>query len=116
MELFCKDIRENRREETLEEINSLYDFIDGDIETYEYISEGSIEQKKSDGEVYYYWCTPKYDMVLNNGKKYKVKITYYYIWNEKPEYEGICNIEITENQDDGNDIMAGIPYYDYEAK
>ena len=66
---FCYDIRENRKDETIEEMQKAFDFIDGNIIDYEFNSFGSEEEKKSSGQIYYYECNPNYKNVLtDNGK------------------------------------------------
>lgn len=112
IKLFSKDIQENRKDETIAEIEKIYDFFDGEIISYEFDSEGGVEAKKSDGKVYYYDCFLRFNAETDNGTVYKIRFTYHYIWDEKPEYEGICKIKVTEKENSDNKIEAGITYYE----
>lgn len=112
IKLFSEDIQENRKDETIAEIEKIYDFFDGEIISYEFDSEGGVEAKKSDGKVYYYDCFLRFNAETDNGTVYKIRFTYHYIWDEKPEYEGICKIKVTEKENSDNKIEAGITYYE----
>lgn len=103
---FSEDIRENESEETLEEIEKAFEFIDGDIVSYSYFSGGGSDSV-SHGEITFDVHTPKFQrMETTTGKIYTIELAYFYIWKEKPECEGLCKItaypeEDGKNRDDG---------------
>lgn len=89
---FSKDIRENESEETLEEIEALFEFIDGDIVSYSYFSGGGADST-GNFEYDYYFCTPEFQKTeTTTGKIYTIQLSYWYLWQEKPECEGLCKI------------------------
>lgn len=91
---FPADMQENESEETLEEIGTLFEFIDGDIVSYSYHS-GSKSGSMSEFEHDYYYCTPEFRKIeTTTGKIYTLQFGYQYIWKEKPEYEGLNKITI----------------------
>ena len=97
---FCYDIRENRKDETIEEMQKAFDFIDGNIIDYEFNSFGSEEEKKSSGQIYYYECNPNYKNVLtDNGKKYTVRFAYCPNYKKNTEYEGLWRITVRDYDD-----------------
>lgn len=103
---FSKDMRENESEKTLEEIEALFEFIDGDIVSYSYFSGGGSDSV-SHGEVTFDFRTPKFQRTeTTTGKIYTIELTYFHIWKEKPECEGLCKItawpdEEGKKRDDG---------------
>lgn len=113
---FSDEIQNNRNETTTEELNKLYNFIEGDISSYEYIGEGNKEEKRRDGKVVFYYVNPSFYVVTTSGNEYRIKFSYCYIWDEKPEYEGICKIRVFDKDNNENSISAGISYYEYETK
>jgi len=95
---YCSDIRENRKEETDEEMQNAFDFIDGNIVDYEFSSFGGEEEKKTSGHIYFYQCNSRYVNVLTDmGKKYTIRFAYCHIYTEHPEYEGLWRITITDD-------------------
>ncbi|MDE6253166.1 MAG: DUF5104 domain-containing protein [Lachnospiraceae bacterium] len=114
LELFCSDIKNNYYDETLEEIEAAFEFIDGDIVSYKYKGEGSSGQTKDDFKTKLYYCYPEYQIETSTGKKYTIMFRYNYIWKEKPEYEGIARIWIVNYQGDdefdGDEVVVGRVY------
>lgn len=109
---FSTDIRENRKEETLNEMDKAFDFINGNIVSYDYAGIGGGEENKNDGKIYYFNCYPEFrNVTTDTGYKYTIEFTYHYIWSEKPERQGICKIEIINNDDHDNKIAIGYTYY-----
>lgn len=103
---FSDDIQENRSEETLEEIEKLFEFIDGDIVSYTY-NWGGAAGSTNDFQFYFYCYEPIFQRTeTTTGKIYTIRFAYNYIWEEKPECEGLCKItaypeEDGKNRDDG---------------
>lgn len=103
---FSKDMRENESEKTLEEIEALFEFIDGDIVSYSYFSGGGSDSV-SHGEVTFDVRTPQFQRTeTTTGKIYTIELAYFHIWKEKPECEGLCKItawpdEEGKKRDDG---------------
>lgn len=96
---FSEDIRENRTEETLEEIEKLFEFIDGDIVSYIYDS-GGTRGSTSNFEYDFYLCYPTFQSVeTTTGKIYTIRFAYNYIWKEKPEQEGFSRIKAFSGED-----------------
>lgn len=99
---FSKDMRENESEKTLEEIEALFEFIDGDIVSYSYFS-GNASKRSNNFEFDYYHCTPTFNRTeTTTDKIYTIRFYYYYIWKEKPEYEGISKIIAFRGEDWAN--------------
>lgn len=107
---FARDIQNNHKSETMAEIQEAFDFIDGKIISYDY-DQGGEEEKKNYGELIYYdcriWLT---NVTTDTGKVYSIDFTYHYIWDEKPECEGITKILIYPKDDSENIVQIGISY------
>ncbi|MDE6253167.1 MAG: DUF5104 domain-containing protein [Lachnospiraceae bacterium] len=114
LEVFCSDIKDNYSDETLEEIEAAFEFIDGDIVSYEFESESGSRQTKDNFKTKLYYCYPVYFIKTNMGKKYTIKFCYNYIWKEKPEYEGIESIRLINYEGDnefyGDEMFVGKVY------
>ena len=106
---FCSDIRENRKEETIEEIQNAFDFIDGDITEYKLYSFGSEEEHKSDGKITYFQCNPRYDIVFAD-KEYRVVFHYCHAYKDHSDYEGIWKITVVDNDNYDNKVNIGQNY------
>lgn len=111
IELFSNDIQNNRKEETIKELEELYLYFDEEIDVYEYDGEGGGEVNKSDGKVQYYNCHPSFIVTTDEGIEYVVEFSYNYIWDENPERIGISKIRIYARKDYSNMKEAGIVYY-----
>ncbi len=111
LELFSDDIRNNRKEETVKELEELYSYFDEEIDEYEYDGEGGGEVNKRDGKVQYYNCHPSFIVTTDDGVEYVVEFSYNYIWDENPEKIGISKIRIYARKDYSNMKEAGIIYY-----
>lgn len=99
---FSSDIQENESEKTLEEIEALFEFIDGDIVSYSYFSGGGSDSV-SHGEVTFDFRSPEFQRTeTTTGKIYTIELAYFYIWKEKPECEGLCKITAFPGEDWGN--------------
>ncbi|MCM1334618.1 MAG: DUF5104 domain-containing protein [Bacteroides sp.] len=99
---FSDDMRENESEKTLEEIEQLFDFIDGDIVSYSY-SSGGLYGSVSNSEYELYLCEPTFQKTETSTEKiYTIQFAYDYIWKGKPEYEGISKIIAFPGEDWGN--------------
>lgn len=96
---FSSDIQENESEKTLEEIEKLFEFIDGDIISYTYSSGGG-RRSVRDGEFVFYYRRPTFEKTeTTTGKIYTIRFEYYYIWKEKPKQEGLCVITAFPGED-----------------
>lgn len=99
---FSADMQENESEKTLEEIEKLFEFIDGDIVSYIYDS-GGTRGSTSNFEYDFYLCYPTFQSVeTTTGKIYTIRFAYNYIWKEKPEQEGFSRIKAFPGEDWGN--------------
>lgn len=98
--VFCSDIKDNYADETREEIRKVFEFIDGDIESYEYKGESGSQYAKDNYKTTLYSCYLEFRCKTENEKKYTITILYNYIWKEKPEYEGIERIWIVNYEGD----------------
>lgn len=114
LELFCDNIKDNYADDTLEEIADAYDFIEGDIVSYDFESESGSRQSKDNFKTKLYYCYPVYYIKTNTGKKYTIKFCYNYIWKEKPECEGVESIRIInykgDNEFQGEEMFVGKSY------
>lgn len=109
---FASDIQDNRKEETLEEIQQAFDFIDGKIVSYDY---HPIPGRRSQnyGNIDYFDSLPEFRNVTTDlGKIYIIECTYHYIWKKRPEREGLCYIKIYEKDNRENKVEIGKIYYD----
>ncbi|MDE6232666.1 MAG: DUF5104 domain-containing protein, partial [Lachnospiraceae bacterium] len=113
IELFCSDIKDNYYDETLEEIETAFEFIDGDIVSYEFESEYSLAQTKDNFKTIFYCCDPVYFVETNKGEKYMIRFCYHYIWKEKPEREGVGSIRVLYEGDskfNDDEVLVGKLY------
>ncbi len=108
---FNKDMKDNYSDQTLQEIGTLFDYIDGKIVSYEYKGPGGGEENKHNGKVYYYDCYPKFEITTDTEKTYTIRFSYHYIWDEHPEYEGVNMIFILEDNDYDTELIVGRNYY-----
>ena len=111
---FCDDIKDNHSDETLEEIKTAFEFIDGDIVSYKYEGQGSGGAAKDNFVIILYYCYPQFRIETSTGKKYVIDFCYNYIWKKKPEREGIESIRITNYEGEslysGDSVKVGIGY------
>ena len=103
---FCSDIQENRKEETIEEIQKAFDFIDGNITEYKFSMIGFEEEHKREGIIQYYSIDPICRNVkTDKGNQYTIYYSYCHIYKSQPNYEGIWKITVVDNDD--NEISIG---------
>lgn len=116
--IFCSDIKDNYADETKEEIQKAFDFIDGDITSYKYEGEGGGGQTKDNYKTILYFCYPEYLIETSNRKKYNLIFSYKYIWKDRPECEGVGSIRIINYEGDsiysGDEVNVGIDYNIHE--
>lgn len=107
---FSAEMQENESEKTLEEIEKLFEFIDGDIASYSYHlggGKGSINNLEYD----YYLCHPTFQSVeTTTGKIYTIRFTYNYIWKDKPEQEGLSRIRVFYEKGSDKEAIVGKLY------
>ena len=104
MEYFSPYIKENRREETITELNSIFAFIEGNIVSYKY-SSGSLMEKMDHGHIYYYDCHPHFENVQTERKN-NLEIVFHchLIYDERPEHQGLEEVVVRSNDGRGNII------------
>lgn len=108
---FCEEIRYIRQDKTMEEIQQLFDFIDGKIVSYEY-SEGGGMKSNHYGTIEYYNCNLDFrNVTTDTGRKYTIYCDFQYIWLERPRCEGVNKIRIYENDDHDNALEVGKFFY-----
>ena len=90
---FCETTKKTHDLE--EEIQGAFEFIDGDIVSYDNFLISSGGEKVRDGEVVEKHSSPRINRIsTNTGKVYKVVIQNREICLEYPEYEGFSQISI----------------------
>ena len=106
-EYFSQDIKDDRSEKTMDEIHQLLNYIDGNIISYKYHS-GGMREKKEKGHIYYYDFNPTFEEVeTDSGKTYTIYFACHYIYDEKPEHEGLEEIDIWENDNKDKELDIG---------
>ena len=109
---FCSDIQENREEETLEEMEKAFEFINGNIVSYDYAGTGGGQETIHEGKTVFYDCRPEFrNVTTDTGYKYTVRFDYQHIWDERPECEGITKITIINSDNRDSVITIGRNYY-----
>ncbi len=104
---FCADIQNNRAFATEKEIELLFDYIDGNILSYKYHADGSMETKEN-GIIEFYLCDPEFrEVTTDTGHIYTIEIWYVYIDLENPTQEGIYMIKVFENNDRDTTFVVG---------
>ncbi|MDE7233812.1 MAG: DUF5104 domain-containing protein, partial [Ruminiclostridium sp.] len=96
------------------EIEKHIGFIDADIASYSY-TQGGGSKGTSNFEFDYYHCYPTFKSSETiTGKIYTIQFAYYYIWKEKPEYEGVSKITAFTGEDwaDSDKGVTVGKYYD----
>mgnify|MGYP007046523592 FL=1 len=101
-DFYNKDMKDNYKDSSLDEIRQLFEYIDGAITSYNYEGKGGGEEAKNNGIIYYYSCHPEFDFTTE---------THHYIWNEHPEYEGINMIQICKDGNWGEKLIIGRNHY-----
>lgn len=112
---FTLDIRNNRKDITMEEIQQAFDYIDGNITSYDAVEIGGEEEHKEEGKIEFFHCLPEVcNVTTDTGCKYTIRFTYGYIWTEKPEREGIWKIYIIDEENSDSNMVIGLTYRPYE--
>ena len=112
LRFFSSDIRDNREEETLKEMEKAFEFINGNIISYEYAGICGEEEHKDKGKIEFFLCYPEFrNVTTDTGYKYTIEFTYHYIYSKKPEREGICKILIFNQENHESKIAIGLTYY-----
>lgn len=99
LELFCEDVRETHREETLKEIEDAFDFIDGKVVSYKNYSFGYSEHISHGMVVSGSYSPGYYEVKTDTGKNYEVFFCYHYNgeeFGESPRLDGINHIRILD--------------------
>ena len=103
-------MKENYKNESLKEIQQIFDYIDGNIVLYEYQGKGGGMETIHDGKVYYCTCYPGFEFTTDNNNTYKIDLSLYYVWNEYPEGEGLHMIEVWRDGDLSTKLVIGKNY------
>lgn len=110
-DFYNNDMKENDQNNSLKEIQQLFEYIDGAIISYNYEGKGGGEEDKNNGIINYYSCYPEFDFTTDTGQTYTISFSYKYIWNEHPEYEGINMIQICKDGNWCEKLVIGKNYY-----
>lgn len=105
-ELFCPYIRETYPQLD-EEIDNLYNVINGEIMSYDEPSPSLLggATKEGEGWVQQYTVAKIVNVKTNNNEEYTIRYKYYFIDKERPTYEGMVCISITkENNQNLNTV------------
>lgn len=104
---FSDIIKKERANLTKEEIEDAFDFIEGDIISYDTNPMGGICKK--DVVVKYYLDTWFYytNVQTNAGKTYSIYVNYVYLDKYNKDNEGIVKITLCDNEDKENEITIG---------
>lgn len=117
--LFSSDIQNNHTLQTKTELDRAFAFIDGKIISREYdgifnFKEGD-EEKVFEFEKVHFQCDTKFgNVTTDTDLKYEIWITYYDTWGEKPQYDGISKIKITNAEDPEDCVEVGFIYPRYD--
>jgi len=103
-------MKESYKNESLKEIQQIFDYIDGKIVSYEYQGNGGGKETIHDGKIYYCTCYPEFEFTTDNNKKYAIDFSLYYVWYEYPEGEGLHMIEVCKDGDWSTKLVAGKNY------
>lgn len=110
LKFFTSDIQDYHRTKTMSEIQQAFDFIDGKVVSYDYQQGGEMETVE-DGKIKYYHCYLEFTNVKTDTDSiYTIECTYHYIWDKKPEQEGIAKIIIFKDNDRENQVQIGQNY------
>ncbi len=110
MDLLCSDIQDNKKVIVSDQIDAAFDFINGKIVSYDYKGIYGEEEHKDKGIISLYRCSPQYrDVTTDTNHEYIVRFTYHYIWDGRPECEGISMIRI-EDCNSKESIKVGFLY------
>lgn len=98
---FADERRTKRKEQTMEEIKEAFDnIIDGDIVSYEYKGDGGGRETVDCGKIKLFSRLPEfYNVKTDKGKTYMIEFSYYHVWKEYPEREGLNRIYIYKDND-----------------
>lgn len=93
---FAEDRKTDRKERTMEEIKYAFDsVIDGNIVSYKYGGDGGGREAFDCGKIKHYSRFPNFcDVTTDTGKRYMIEFSYYHVWREHPELEGLRYIHI----------------------
>lgn len=109
-DFFCEDIKNNYKEETMQEIEKGLEFISGTISSCR-ISDDHVSnyEKQKDFNTYFWRSELKIEDVCTDKGKYEIIIYNMHMWSENPQYQGINIIKIWDGQ--GGEIIIGKDYY-----
>lgn len=102
---FCESIKKSEKDKILNQMDEMYEYIYGNISSYEFVTEGGGTQKIESGEYQYYNCYPEFNVTTDTGENYTVIFGIHYICSNEPEKQGIYMIEISS--DDKNKFVVG---------
>ncbi len=105
-------IKEHYSSDALDEIERLFEDIDGNITSYDYEGEGGGQQTTEYGEMIFCSTHPGFEITTDTGKEYLIEFSYIYVWNEKPEGEGLNMIFLVEDGDWDKAIRYMTDVYD----
>lgn len=107
-EYYDDDIKKNNEEELKEQIRQLFDYIDGNIVSYEKYSEGGGAGSNNYGVTELHTCMPGYqEVITDTEKKYEIVFYYNYINKEHPEFLGLNSIRIFDLNVEHDYVEAG---------
>lgn len=105
---FAEDIKADYKELTMKEIKETFDtVIDGNIISYEYDRDGGGGEGQSYGKIRYFSRSPKFcNVKTDTGKTYMIEFSYYHVWREHPELEGLRRVYIYKDNDFGEKLFV----------
>lgn len=102
---FCESIKESEKDKILNQMDEMYEYIYGNISSYEFVTEGGGTQKIESGKYQYYNRYQKFNVTTDTGANYTVVFGIQYICIDEPKKQGIYKIEISS--DDENKFVVG---------
>lgn len=107
-EYFDQNNKENGEEQLKEQIQQVFDYIDGNIVSYDEYSEGGGAEANNFGDIGLYTRNPQYQRVLTDSqKKYKIIFFYTHIDEEHPELIGLNIIRVFDLSKEHEYLDAG---------
>ena len=111
--LYSSDQINNHEQEIYSQFDSAFKFISGKIVSYEYAGKGGGGATTHYGKTTYFHCYPEFrNVITDTGFEYVIEISFHYIWEEKPEREGVTRIKIIDAENYKNYVEIGFEYLD----
>ena len=113
LHLFSTDIQNNYAQQITFELDRAFEFINGKIISYDYAGIYGGGATTHYGKTTYFHCYPEFrNVITDTGFEYVIEISFHYIWEEKPEREGVTRIKIIDAENYKNYVEIGFEYLD----